>query len=207
MSAQKGTKELSGLALLIAAAGWVLIYAGIKNATVLDTLRALARGQQPQSRASDLDPARTGVIRSLKASIGSAVGGAADQLASGLAAGQHHFNVGPVKPWVQAAADEIGSRFQLTDIGGWRAQDPFPDHPAGLALDFMLSSRGPSTLGTATAVGDQLAQYVIDNAARLKVEYMIWNRRSWNPTRGTWVPYSDTSNPHTDHVHVKFLAS
>lgn len=105
-----------------------------------------------------------------------------------------------VKPWVVAAADEIGTKFGVKTIGGWRAQDPFPDHPSGLAVDFMIND-----LPNGHAVGDEISQYLIDNAKRLGLKYEIWNRRSWNPTRGTWAKYTSTDNPHTDHVHATFL--
>ena len=107
------------------------------------------------------------------------------------------YNLGPVKPHVKAAAEAIGPRFGITTIYGWRASDPYPDHPSGLALDFMTSS---------AATGTALAQFVIDNAAALGVDYIIWNRRSWNSKRKTWVTYTG-SNPHTDHVHVTFFAT
>jgi hypothetical protein len=104
------------------------------------------------------------------------------------------YNLGPVKPWVEAAAYDIGPKFGIKSIGGWRKTDPFPDHPTGHALDFMTSDRG---------VGDSLAAYVIANAKALGVKYVIWYRQVWTPDRG-WHPYTSTSNPHTDHVHVTF---
>lgn len=114
------------------------------------------------------------------------------------------YNLPNVKPHVVAAANEIGTRFGIKTIGGWRAHDPFPDHPSGLALDFMINNLSADAAQN-KAVGDAIAAYVIANAARLSVKYMIWYRRSWNPQRGTWVPYTSTTNPHTDHVHVTFL--
>lgn len=35
-----------------------------------------------------------------------------------------------------------------------------------------------------------------------RVRLIIWNRRSWNRDRGTWVRYTGT-NPHTGHCHVE----
>lgn len=106
-----------------------------------------------------------------------------------------HYNVGPVKPWVQEAADYIGSKFGVKTIGGWRKSDPFPDHPSGHALDYMISSRQQ---------GDAIAADLIANARALGLKYLIWNRRTYNVQRGTWAPYTSTSNPHTDHVHATF---
>jgi len=104
-----------------------------------------------------------------------------------------HYNLGPVKSWVESAAYYLGPKYGITTIGGWRATDPFPDHPSGHALDFMTSNRG---------TGDALAADAIANADALNVKYIIWQRRVWNPQG--WHPYTSTSNPHTDHVHITF---
>lgn len=109
------------------------------------------------------------------------------------------YNLPNVQPPVVAAANEIGAKFGLKTIGGWRKSDPFPDHPSGLALDLMVNNM-PNSM----TLGDQIAQYLIDNAKRLNLKYLIWNGRTWNPTRGTWAPYTATSNKHTDHVHATF---
>lgn len=109
------------------------------------------------------------------------------------------YNLPNVQPPVVAAANEIGGKFGLKTIGGWRKYDQFPDHPNGLALDLMINN-----MPNGHALGDQIAQYLIDNAKRLNLKYLIWNRRTWNTERGTWKPYTSTDNPHTDHVHATF---
>lgn len=107
------------------------------------------------------------------------------------------YNLGPVRAHVKANAERIGPMFGIVTIHGWRATDRFMDeHPAGLALDYMCD------IPTGTA----LSQYHIDNATALGTKTIIHNRRSWNSTRKTWVPYSSTDNPHTDHVHVLYHA-
>lgn len=102
------------------------------------------------------------------------------------------LNLGAVKSHVRAAAEEISARFQISNIGGWRATGSVPgsDHPKGLALDVMTVSKG-----------NLVANWVIANSARLSVTYIIWNRRIWK--NGKWSPYSGPS-PHTDHVHISF---
>lgn len=107
------------------------------------------------------------------------------------------YDLGPVKAHVRAAAESIGPRFGITVVYGWRAVDAFPDHPSGLALDYMTSNLG---------VGAAIAQYHIDNSQALAVDYIIHNRRSWNSKRRTWVAYGG-SNPHIDHVHVTYFAT
>lgn len=106
------------------------------------------------------------------------------------------FALPNVKPRVREIGNVVGNMFNVKNIGGWRPTDPFPDHPSGLALDYMVY--------TDKAKGDAIAQYHIDNAAALGVKYLIWYRRDWNPQQG-WTSYSGTSNPHTDHVHVTYL--
>jgi hypothetical protein len=108
------------------------------------------------------------------------------------------YKLGAVKPWVSAAAEEVGQRFKLKDIGGYRAKGSVKtsDHPKGLALDLMTSDKNK---------GDAISSYLQANAKRLGITYVIWDRRSWNagdpPTK--WKAYNGPS-PHTDHVHVSF---
>lgn len=112
------------------------------------------------------------------------------------------YAVGAVKPWVQAAADEVGTRFGIATIGGYGTRPNETDHDDGLALDFMTSG----------SKGDQLAAYVQANAARLGVTYIIWKQRIWSVSRAAegWRPMEDrggvTAN-HFDHVHVSFKPS
>lgn len=112
-------------------------------------------------------------------------------LASGVVA---KYTLGPVKSWVESAAYLIGPMFDIKTIYGWRKTDPFPDHPSGHALDFMIKSKSQ---------GQAVADYAVANYQSLGVKYVIWNHQVWNPRQG-WHPYTSTSNPHTDHVHVTF---
>lgn len=110
-----------------------------------------------------------------------------------MASSSGRYNLGPVKPWVEAAAYYLGPKYGITTIGGWRAYDQFPDHPTGHALDFMCN----------IPTGNALANDAITNANQLGVKYIIHDHKVWNPRQG-WHPYTSTSNPHTDHVHITF---
>lgn len=120
------------------------------------------------------------------------------------------YNLPQVDPFVVAAANELGSRFGIKTIGGYRPGPPTKygayDHPLGLALDLMTNNLGTPTRSHPT--GQQLAEYVVANHQRLGVNFVIWNRQSWHRSRagqpGAWKPYSGDSD-HTDHVHVSFL--
>lgn len=105
------------------------------------------------------------------------------------------YHLGDVKPWVASAADTVGKKFGITNIGGWRAQGSVPgsDHPKGLALDMMTRSK---------STGDRMADWVTKNYKVLGIKYVIWYRQIWHPGKG-WKPYSGPS-PHTDHVHLSF---
>lgn len=116
------------------------------------------------------------------------------------------INLGPVKPYVKQAADMLAAMFGITNAGGWRAHDQFPDHPSGHAVDFMVDNLGQGgdarTNPVAKKTGDDLSAYIIANANALGVKYIIWNGRSWNTKRDTWEKYKSTSDMHYDHVHV-----
>lgn len=106
------------------------------------------------------------------------------------------YKLGPVTKQLQSAADEVGNKFAIQTIGGWRASDPYPDHPSGHAADFMV--------GDDKAKGDAVAAYLMANAQRLNVKYIIWYQRSWTPGRG-WKNMADRGSPtqnHKDHVHL-----
>lgn len=108
------------------------------------------------------------------------------------------LHLGPVKPWVKTAAEDVRDEFGITNIGGWRAKGSVPnsDHPKGRALDVMIKS---------TAQGNQVASWAIQNQRQLGATYVIWNRRIWMPDGG-WKAYRGPV-PHTDHVHISFGAS
>ncbi len=195
---RKLTRGMNGVALVLVTVGGLALLAGLRNAGLVDTARSLIRGQLPASRDSTIATERTGVAKALE-NVGSAIGSGGANMLNALSGVVGRYKLGPVKSHVARVADLVGSYFNLKTIGGWRASDPFPDHPAGLALDFMIDD-----IPNGKAVGDQIAAIVIQYASAWRVDYMIWNRRTWNPRRGTWETYTG-SNPHTDHVHVTFL--
>lgn len=109
-----------------------------------------------------------------------------------------------LQPQAEAFRQEIAAKFGITNIGGYRAGDP-DDHGKGLAVDVMVP--------TSSQLGDQVAQYAIDNMDRAGISYVIWKQQfymsvdnmygpanTWNqmPDRG-----GDTAN-HYDHVHISF---
>lgn len=109
------------------------------------------------------------------------------------------YDIGPVQAPTQYMADDLGTKFSIETIYGWREFDPYPDHPSGLAADFMVFED--------RANGDALAKYAQENASVYGIKYMIWYQRYWQAgwPVGQWRPMEDrggvTAN-HMDHVHI-----
>lgn len=117
------------------------------------------------------------------------------------------YSLGDVRPQTAIVANTVGPMFGIVTVGGYResARDP-NGHPSGLALDFMTND-----IADGQATGDRLAQYLIDNADQLGVDYIIWWQQIWSADRADegWRAMedrgSDTEN-HFDHVHLNIKA-
>lgn len=101
------------------------------------------------------------------------------------------------------AADFIFKNWPVAGIGGSRASDPYPGHPAGRAIDVMIpnyhSERG-------IAMGDEIVQWAQDNVGPLNLAYLIWRQRQWTPYGG-WSNQGDRGGDtpnHMDHVHLEW---
>lgn len=109
-----------------------------------------------------------------------------------------------LQPQAEAFRQEIAAKFGITNIGGYREGDP-DDHGKGLAVDVMVP--------TNSELGDQVAQYAIDNMDRAGISYIIWKQQFYMPVDNIYGPANtwnqmpdrggDTAN-HYDHVHISF---
>ncbi|GAA4347475.1 hypothetical protein GCM10023178_60070 [Actinomadura luteofluorescens] len=104
---------------------------------------------------------------------------------------------------------EIDGKFgAFPTIGCSRPGDP-QDHGSGRACDFMESTGGKMPSASAQAHGDRVAQYVIDNASRLGIKYVIWKQRIYDMRgSGGWSQMEDrgsVTQNHFDHVHISVL--
>ena len=107
-----------------------------------------------------------------------------------------------LQPQTVAFKEEIANLFGITSFSGYRPGDS-GDHGKGLAIDFMVP--------VSSALGDQIADYAIQNMASCGISYIIWKQRFYAPYPSkygpayTWNPMPDrgsiTEN-HYDHVHV-----
>ncbi|WP_243717612.1 hypothetical protein [Actinomadura sp. KC345] len=104
---------------------------------------------------------------------------------------------------------EVDNKFgPFPSIGCARPGDPL-DHGSGTACDFMESTGGSMPSASAQAHGDNVSQYLISNASRLGLKYIIWKQRIYDfRGGGGWDSMEDrgsiTAN-HFDHVHVSVL--
>ncbi|MET8120398.1 hypothetical protein [Micromonospora sp. NPDC005189] len=89
-------------------------------------------------------------------------------------------------------------------VGCYRSGGPW-EHPKGRACDWSLQKSGfaPWHNEDTRTYGNNVAAFLIRNADRLGIYYVIWNRQIWFPATG-WSSYSGPSN-HTDHVHMSLL--
>ena len=109
-----------------------------------------------------------------------------------------------LQPQAEAFRQEIAAKFGITNIGGYREGDQ-EDHGKGLAVDVMVP--------TNSELGDQVAQYAIDNMDRAGISYIIWKQQFYMPVNNIYGPANtwnqmpdrggDTAN-HNDHVHISF---
>ena len=107
-----------------------------------------------------------------------------------------------LQPQTVAFKEEIANLFGITSFSGYRPGDS-GDHGKGLAIDFMVP--------VSSALGDQIADYAIQNMASRGISYIIWKQRFYAPFDSkygpayTWNPMPDrgsVTENHYDHVHV-----
>ena len=162
----------------------------------------------PQSAPATEAPAETPAPAAEEAPAQPAVETAAAPEVQPVASTPTSGNTIPTDPNLQPQAEafrqEIAAKFGITNIGGYREGDP-EDHGKGLAVDVMVP--------TNSELGDQVAQYAIDNMDRAGISYIIWKQQFYMPVDNIYGPANtwnqmpdrggDTAN-HNDHVHISF---
>lgn len=107
-----------------------------------------------------------------------------------------------LQPQTAAFKEEVANLFGITSFSGYRPGDS-GDHGKGLAIDFMVP--------VSSALGDQIADYAIQNMASRGISYIIWKQRFYAPFDSkygpayTWNPMPDrgsVTENHYNHVHV-----
>lgn len=119
-------------------------------------------------------------------------------------------SLGPVKPWVRAAAAEIVAACPFQIFYQWGAPGRGTgDHAQGLALDLMNYDRGTGVTNPGPerrTVQTWVKNYALQHHARLGMTYIIADRRIASEASSpdwTWRTYTGT-DPHTNHTHMSF---
>ncbi len=107
-----------------------------------------------------------------------------------------------LQPQTAAFKEEVAKLFGITSFSGYRPGDS-GDHGKGLAIDFMVP--------VSSALGDQIAEYAVQNMASRGINYIIWKQCFYAPYDSkygpayTWNQMPDrgsVTENHYDHVHV-----
>jgi hypothetical protein len=103
--------------------------------------------------------------------------------------------------------------------GCWdrHAWNPGSDHSRGKACDFTVTRPGTFAQGAERDNGWEVAAWLRTNAAALRVKYLIWQGRYWDPgvrdEPGSWgtrytgggiYDVRSATGGHVDHVHASF---
>jgi hypothetical protein len=111
-----------------------------------------------------------------------------------------------------AGTRELGDYLQanfagITGYGGYACRPNTANtsqlsvHGTGRAIDVMI----PLVKGDANnATGDKIANFLVQNAEKIGVQFIIWDRNSWGASRSKPKLRSyGGPHPHTDHIHVE----
>ncbi|MBI5160227.1 MAG: thrombospondin type 3 repeat-containing protein, partial [Micrococcales bacterium] len=74
-------------------------------------------------------------------------------------------------------------------------------HGTGRALDLMISTDGGAADND---LGDPIANWLVENAELVGVQFVIWDRSDWGAYRDPpKLDDYDGPNPHVDHIHME----
>jgi len=79
-------------------------------------------------------------------------------------------------------------------------------HGTGRAIDvFIPLSRGSAD----NTYGDAIANWLIENAQSIGVQYIVWDRSSWSASRprGSKLRAYTGPHPHNDHLHIELTVA
>ena len=165
---------------------------------------ALAETPAAEEAPAETTPAPAEEAPAQTAAVETAAAPEVQPVASTPASGNTIPTDSNLQPQAEAFRQEIAAKFGITNIGGYREGDP-DDHGQGLAVDVMVP--------TSSQLGDQVAQYAIDNMDRAGISYVIWKQQFYMPVDNIYGPANtwnqmpdrggDTAN-HYDHVHISF---
>ncbi|GEL18424.1 hypothetical protein [Pseudonocardia asaccharolytica] len=171
---------------------------GVEHAANVNGFMVVAALQRAQDRVGLLEAERATAQAQERVAHSTRQRSPQPATAAAVSCNPSTAGLGAVKPWVRDAAEFLGCRFGQPQVGGVAGRGGPSDHPAGLAVDFMVDR----------ATGDGLAECALRNMDALGIKYVIWRQRI--NTGSGWKPMEDrggaTAN-HMDHVHVSFEGS
>lgn len=103
-----------------------------------------------------------------------------------------------LQPHVAEYKEEVAEIYGVDSFSLYRPGDS-QDHGQGLAADFIVP--------VGSQVGDDIANYSVDNMAANNISYVIWEQQIYGDWSNTWEMMEDRGNAtanHYDHVHVSF---
>ena len=114
---------------------------------------------------------------------------------------------GGLKPGAKKLGAFLEAKFpsQIDHVEGYacRANTASPTkmsiHGTGRALDVFIPMSGGSADNTK---GDAVANYLVEHAEELQIQYMIWDRTQWR-ANGTNDRLYSGPHPHNDHIQVE----
>jgi cysteine-rich repeat protein len=117
--------------------------------------------------------------------------------------------VGRAQPGTTALGDFLNATFPdgTAGYGTYRCQQLTPPyyslHAEGRAIDFMIRTDAGQYGGANNAVGDPIADWLIENAEAIGIQSIIWDRTIWRSSYWPRDHCVDISNPHWDHLHIE----
>lgn len=115
-----------------------------------------------------------------------------------------------VRPHVQTFASDLCCAITSDDgSGGGCKATTYDGHKpvAALAIDIPVSPGGYGHPPASTEFGDRIVAFALENKAKYKIEYVIWQQRIRYGGDGDGSLMEDRGSPtqnHYDHVHVSF---
>lgn len=136
----------------------------------------------------------------------SAAGAAASVTYDGGPAWNSALCYGGLRPGARRLSGQLNGMFPvISGVDGYscRPNTASPSkmsiHGTGRALDIFIPTSGGAADNTG---GDAVANYLVKNATRLQIQYIVWDRTQWSPNGTGARPYGGP-DPHIDHLHVE----
>ena len=78
-------------------------------------------------------------------------------------------------------------------------------HGTGRAIDLFVPLSGGEADND---VGDPIANWLVENAERIGIQFIVWDRTSWGPHRSQPKDrYYSGPHPHHDHLHIELTSA